>query len=189
MAILAVAYVALWWQSHLVGAPVLGQAAALALGLLLSLALGRFASLAAVAVLSAGGASSHLPPASLSRRRVLPLVLGAAALFAGVVAVAPRLSGPAGAVAPDYAVVPTGLRVRVLAIDGLERRMVEHLVARGEMPATARAPGDGSARAAAGRAGARARHRVDDDRHGARSRGARDPGGGHAPDRGPADTA
>ena len=114
---------------------VLGQAAALALGLLLSLALGRFASLAAVAVLSAGGASAHLPPASLSRRRVLPLVLGAAALFAGVVAVAPRLSGPAGAGAPDYAVVPTGLRVRVLAIDGLERRMAEHLVAGGEMPA------------------------------------------------------
>ena len=129
----AIAYAALWWRSHLVGAPVLGQAAALALGLLLSLVLGRFASLAAVAVLSAGG--SHLPPASLSRRRVLPLVLGAAALFAGVVAVAPRLSGPTGAEAPDYAVVPTGLRVRVLAIDGLERRMVEHLVAHGEMPA------------------------------------------------------
>ena len=135
MALLAVAYVALWWRSHLAGAPVLGQAAALALGLLLSLALGRFASLAAVAVLSAGGASAHLPPASLSRRRVLPLVLGAAALFAGVVALAPRLSGPTGAEAPDYAVVPTGLRVRVLAIDGLERRMAEHLVARGEMPA------------------------------------------------------
>ena len=133
VALLAMAYVALWWRSHLVGAPVLGQAAALALGLLLSLVLGRFASLAAVAVLSAGG--SHLPPASLSRRRVLPLVLGATALFAGVVAVAPRLSGPTGAEAPDYAVVPTGLRVRVLAIDGLERRMVEHLVANGEMPA------------------------------------------------------
>ena len=31
--------------------------------------------------------------------------------------------------------MPTGLRVRVLAIDGLERRMAEHLVAGGEMPA------------------------------------------------------
>lgn len=135
VALVAVAYVALWGRSHLAGAPLLGQAAALGLGLLLSLALGRFASLAAVAVLSAGGASPHLPPASLSRRRVLPLVLGAAALFAVVVAVAPRLSGPASAEAPDYAVVPTGLRVRVLAIDGLERRMAEHLVAGGEMPA------------------------------------------------------
>ncbi len=135
MALLAAAYVALWWRSHLAGAPVLGQAAAVALGLLASLALGRFASLAAVAVLSAGSAPAHLPPASLSRRRVLPLVLGAAALFAGVVALAPRLSGPASVFVPDYAVVPTGLRVRVLAIDGLERRMAEHLVESGRMPA------------------------------------------------------
>jgi len=135
VALLAAAYLALWWRSHLVGAPVLGQAAALAVGLLLSLALSRFASLAAVAVLSAGGAPAQLPPASLSRRRVAPLVLGAAALFAGVVALAPRLAGRESSPAPDYAVVPTGLRVRVLAVDGLERRMAEHLVAGGQMPA------------------------------------------------------
>ncbi|HEX9189678.1 MAG TPA: alkaline phosphatase family protein [Vicinamibacteria bacterium] len=138
VAVLALAYVALWWRSHLSGAPVLGQAAGLGLGLLLSLALGRFVSLAAVAVLSAGGAAPHLPPASLSRRRVLPLVLGAAALFAAVVVLAPRLARPAGPAAPDYAVVPTGLRVRVLGIDGLERRMAENLVAGGEMPALGR---------------------------------------------------
>ena len=154
VALLAVAYVALWWRFHLSGAPVLGEAAALVLGLLLSLALGRFASLAAVAVLSAGGTAPHLPPASLSRRRVLPLVLGAAALFAAVVVLAPRLARPGGPAAPDYAVVPTGLRVRVLGIDGLERRMAEHLVARGEMPALARLLA----------AGARARLRAEPER-------------------------
>ncbi|HXK11770.1 MAG TPA: alkaline phosphatase family protein [Vicinamibacteria bacterium] len=137
VALLAAAYVALWWRSHLAGAPALGQAGALVLGLLLSLGLARFTSLAAVAVLSAGGASSQLPPASLSRRRILPLVLGAVALFALVVALSPRLSRPAGDPVPDYAVVPTGLRLRVLAIDGLERRMAQHLVALGEMPALA----------------------------------------------------
>jgi hypothetical protein len=135
VALVAVAYVALWGRSHLAGAPLLGQSAALVLGLLLSLALGRFASLAAVAVLSAGGTLAHLAPASLSRRRVLPLVLGAAALFGAVVALAPHLAGPSGPETPDYAVVPTGVRVRVLAIDGLERRMAEHLLTRGEMPA------------------------------------------------------
>jgi hypothetical protein len=135
VALVTVAYAALWGRSHLAGAPLLGLAAALALGLLLSLALGRFASLAAVAVLSAGGASPRLPPASLSRRRVLPLVLGAAALFAAVVTLAPRLSPPSGVQTPDFAVVPTGLRVRVLAVDGLERRMAEHLIGGGEMPA------------------------------------------------------
>jgi hypothetical protein len=135
VAVLAVAYLALWWRSHLAGAPLVGQAAGVLLGLVASLALGRFASLAAVAVLSAGGTLPHLPPASLSRRRVLPLVAGAAALFAAVVALAPRLASTTASSAPDYAVVPTGLRVRVVAVDGLERRMAEHLVAQGRMPA------------------------------------------------------
>jgi len=137
LATLAALYLALWWRSHLVGVPAFVQALALAVGLFLCLALGRFASLAAVAVLSAGGGAQHLPPASLSRRRVLPLVLGAAALFAIVLAVAPRLSRPAAVRAPDFAVVPTGLRVRVLAIDGLERQLLEQLVGRGELPAIA----------------------------------------------------
>jgi Type I phosphodiesterase / nucleotide pyrophosphatase len=135
VALLTVAYLALWWRSHLTGAGLPAQAAALGLGLLLSLALGRFASLAVVSVLSAGGVADRLPPASLSRRRVLPLVLGAGAVFAGVVGFAPLLSPSGGPQAPDYAVVPTGLRVRVLAVDGLERHMAESLVARGEMPA------------------------------------------------------
>ena len=136
-AIGAALYLALWWRSHLQGAPLGAQALVLSVGLFLSLALGRFASLAAVAVLSAGGGASHLPPASLSRRRVLPLVVLAAALFALVLAAAPWLSQPASVKAPDFAVVPTGLRVRLLAIDGLEHQMVEQLVARGELEAIA----------------------------------------------------
>jgi hypothetical protein len=136
-ATLGTLYLALWWRSHLAGTPVVAQAVALVVGLFLSLALGRFASLAAVAVLSAGGAAQHLSPAGLSRRRVLPLVAGAAALFVVVLALAPRLSQSATRGAPDFAVVPTGLRVRVLAIDGLEGRMLEQLAARGELPALA----------------------------------------------------
>ena len=136
VALLASAYVALWWRSHLTGAALAGQAAALLVGLALSLVLGRFASLAAVAVLSVGGAS-ELPRASLSRGRVLPLLLGAGAAFAAVVAAGAWLSAPPSRDAPDYAVVPTGLRVRVLALDGLEHRMVTELVARGELPALA----------------------------------------------------
>jgi hypothetical protein len=131
VAIGASLYVALWWRSHLGESSLPGQAIAVAVGL------GRFASLAAIAVLSAGGAALHLPPASLSRRRVAPLVLGAAAVFALVLVGAPRLLQSRAVAAPDFAVVPTGLRVRVLAIDGLERRMAEELVGRGEMPALA----------------------------------------------------
>ena len=135
VALLAAAYVALWWRSHLAGSPLVGRAAALGVGLALAIALGRFASLAAVAVLSHG--TSQLPEVHLSRRRVLPLVLGAAAVFAAVVGAGAWLSSEPGHEAPDFAVVPTGLRVRVLAIDGLERRMAEQMVARGEMPALA----------------------------------------------------
>ncbi len=89
--------------------------------------------------------------------------------------------------APDYAVVPTGLRVRVLAIDGLERRMAEHLVAGGEMPAL------GALLASGARARLRAEpervpgHRLDDDRHRPGARGPRHPVGGHAPHRRAAD--
>lgn len=137
VAIGAVIYLGLWWRSHLASASLPGQALGLGVGLFLSLALSRFGSLAVVAVLSAGGAAPRLPPASLSRRRVLPLVLGAAAVFALVLATAPRLLRTEAAAAPDFAVVPTGLRVRVLAIDGLERRMTDELVGRGELPALA----------------------------------------------------
>ena len=135
VALLTVAYVALWWRSHLASAPLAGQLASLLVGLVLALALGRFASLAAVGVLSAGGALDRLPHASLSRRRLLPLVLGAAAMFGGVVGAGAWLSSAPGPTPPDYAVVPTGLRVRVLAIDGLERRMAQKLMASGELPA------------------------------------------------------
>ena len=144
VATLAVLYLALWGRSHLPGAPLGGRALVLAVGLFLSLALGRFASIAAVAVLSAGGGAALLPPASLSRRRVLPLVVGAGALFALVLAIAPRLEAPDAARTPDFAVVPTGLRVRVLAIDGLERSMLDQLVARGELPAIAGLLGRGA---------------------------------------------
>jgi len=137
VAIGAALYVALWWRSHLGEASLPGQALAVLVGLVLSLALSRFASLAVIAVLSAGGGSLQLPPASLSRRRVAPLVLGAASVFALVLVAAPRLLRSEASVAPDFAVVPSGLRVRVLAIDGLERRMAEELVGRGEMPALA----------------------------------------------------
>jgi hypothetical protein len=134
---LAVAYVALWWRSHLVGSPLAARAAGLAVGLALALALARFASLAAVAVLSAGGGADALPPASLSRRRALPLVLGALGVFGAVVSASALFTGERAAETPDFAVVPTGVRVLVVAIDGLERRMTEQRMAGGEMPALA----------------------------------------------------
>jgi hypothetical protein len=127
-------YVALWWRAHAWGAPLVVQIVAIAVGLALSVALGRFGALSAVAVLTAGGMGDHLPQASLSRRRMLPLLGAAALLLGGAVSAAAYLSSASGASMPDFAVIPSGMRVRVLGVDGLDRRMAEQMIGRGEMP-------------------------------------------------------
>ncbi len=134
LGITGLGYVALWWRAHAWAAPLPTQVASIVLGLALCAALGRFGALASVAVLTAGGMGDRLPQASLSRRRMVPLLAAAALLLGGAVAAAAYLSGPSAVAAPDFAVVPTGLQVRVLGIDGLDRRMADQMIARGEMP-------------------------------------------------------
>ncbi|HET8644076.1 MAG TPA: alkaline phosphatase family protein, partial [Vicinamibacteria bacterium] len=89
--------------------------------------------LAAVAVLSAAGAGGDLPDVHLTRRRMLPLLALAALLLGSGVAAASYFGRRAAREAPDFAVVGTGLRVRVLGIDGLDPRMAAQMAA--EMPA------------------------------------------------------
>jgi len=132
VAVLGLLYLALWWWTHMAAAPLASRAGALLLGLGLSLALGRFASLAAVAVLAAGGFGDDLPRAGFGRRQLLVLLGAAVVFYAGAVGAAAYLGRVEEA--PDFAVVPTGLRIRVLGIDGLEHRMTEQMTARGEMP-------------------------------------------------------
>jgi hypothetical protein len=131
------AYLGLWWRSHAVEAPLGVQLAlgAAALGLVLSLA--RFGSLAAVAVLSAGGTAERLPAARDARRHMAPLVAAAVLLLAVGAAAAARL-GEVEDTGPDYAVRPTGLRVRVIGVDGLDAALALSMAARGEMPELAR---------------------------------------------------
>jgi hypothetical protein len=129
MAIVGLTYLLLWWRSHARGAPFLLQAGGVVVGLLLSVLLARFGSLSAVAVLSAGGLGEFLPKASLARSRLLPLLVLAAAGIGGGLALA-EIGSTEDRKAPDFAVVPTGLRLKVLGIDGLEGRMAE----REEMP-------------------------------------------------------
>lgn len=131
--LLAIVYVAFWWRSHAQDAALVAQLAALALGLFMSLALGRFASLGAVAVLSAAGRPQDLPQAGEARRHFLPLLALAGLVVAATVATASWLA-ERGPEAADFAVVPTGLRVRVLGVDGLEARMAARLMAEGELP-------------------------------------------------------
>jgi hypothetical protein len=135
LATLGLAFVALWWHSHAAEMSPAMKIVSLAAGIALCAALGRFGALAAVAVLSASGLGGPLPAASLSRRRLVPLVGAIALVFAAVVAAAAVIESPkAEAPAVDFAVRPTGLNVRLIGIDGLDRRMAGQMIARGEMP-------------------------------------------------------
>lgn len=134
LGLLALAYLAAWWRSHGLHAPPAVQAAYLAMGLLASVALGRFGALAAVAVLSAGGGAGDIPEANLTRRRMLPLLAAGALLLGTGVAAASYLSARTAPSAPDFAVVTTGLRVRVLGVDGLDPRMSARMAEQGGMP-------------------------------------------------------
>jgi hypothetical protein len=131
---LGLVYLALWWRSHALGAPLAVQALGAVAGLGLAVALGRFGALAAVAVVSAGGRGAELPQASLSLPRLFPLLTAVALVFGGGVAAAAYLGPGEAPPPPDFAVVPTGARVRVIGVDGLERRMAEQRIGRGEMP-------------------------------------------------------
>jgi hypothetical protein len=133
-AVAALLYLTFWFRTHLLGTSLVVQTAALVLGVGLSLALGRFSTLAAVAVLVAGGLGDRLPAAAVSRHQLRPVLVAAAVLFGGGVAAASLFSRDDAPGGPDFAVVPTGLRVRLVGIDGLERRMTQQMLARGEMP-------------------------------------------------------
>jgi hypothetical protein len=131
-AALGITYSAIWWRSHLQGAPLGIQVGALTITLALALALGRFVSLAAVAVLAAAGLSDELPQAGLTRPSLLPPIALAIAVYGATIATAAWHDRPR--VAPDFAVVPTALRLRVIAVDGLQYAMARDLAAAGEMP-------------------------------------------------------
>ena len=133
LSLATLAYLVPWWESHAAGASLAYRLAAAVAGLGLSLALGRFGAMASVAVLAAGGGSGRLPDARVSHRRTLPL-LAAAALLLGVAVSATAYFASADGEIPDYAVVPSAMRVRVLGVDGLDPRMVDQMISRREMP-------------------------------------------------------
>ena len=153
LSLAALAYLMPWWQSHATAASLAYRLAAAVAGLGLSFALGRFGAMASVAVLAAGGGSRRLPEAGVSHRRTLPLLAAAALLFGMAVSAAAYFASAEGEI-PDYAVMPSELRVRVLGVDGLDPRMVDQMISRREMPRMA----------ALLKSGARGRMRVEPER-------------------------
>ena len=133
LGVLGTVYLALWWRSHAASAPLGLQLGIVAAGIGLVWCLTRFGSLAAVAVLSAGGVGDRLPEARDARRHMARLVAVVVLLLAGAAGAASRRT-EADTVGPDYAVRPTGLSVRVIGIDGFDAGLALPMAERGEMP-------------------------------------------------------
>jgi Type I phosphodiesterase / nucleotide pyrophosphatase len=154
VAVACLGYLTLWWRTTNAGAdwsaPV-WTAFALVVAVAISLLLGH-----AVAVMTLAMVMARAPHTTDVRASSLfswKLSLGAGALaFAGaavlLVLTAPAESRGAQSV-PVLTVVPSGLRVRVIAIDGFDTATFDELSKRGELPALTAAFSGARARLAA----------------------------------------
>jgi len=154
IAIVCLAYLTLWWRSANAGfgwnAP--GWTAfALAVAVAISLLLGHVSASAAFAVAIArhghDPATTTTPRSHSSRRAWLPTIAAAAVAFAGAAALlvitAPREENARQRI--PLAVVSSGLRVRMIAIDGVDPGVLDEVARSGEIPALARALADARA--------------------------------------------
>jgi type I phosphodiesterase/nucleotide pyrophosphatase len=139
------AYLTLWWRSANAGfgwtAPA-WTAFALAVAVGISLLLGHVTASTAFAVAIArhGGGGTGITRAGAPARSWLPTLGAALAAFAGAAALlvitAPREAATAGRI--PLAIVSSGVRVRVIAIDGVDPRVIEELAAAGRLPSLSR---------------------------------------------------
>jgi len=156
-------YTAVWWRFHAGDLPIGLQIASLAAASILCLALGRFVSLAVVAVFAA---TSH--GSAGSRCRVQPWLANASCRSSplpcsSTAQPSPPRPGAAAKRSPAVRGGPTGLRLRVLAVDGCSTRWPSSR-SRARDADAAEAAGRRARRAGSGAAG-RPGHRLDDDRH------------------------
>jgi len=147
VAVACLIYLTLWWRSANAGfgwAAPIWTAFALAVAVAISLLLGRVVTVAAFAVILARRGNVEAPGAArfASSSSSWKMTLSAALVaFAGAAAVlivtAPRDPGH-GARVP-LAVVSSGLRVRLVAIDGVDPGVLEELANTGRIPRLAAA--------------------------------------------------
>jgi len=146
--IASLAYLTLWWDassfrtsSGIPGASgLLGTVLALAFAAAVSLLLGHVVTVTALAVTVArGGADTEIRGVPGTSRRVIAaaglLTFCGALLLFNFTAASDRASGEA----PVLTVVPSGLRVRLIAIDGFDPEVARRLAEDGRTPAFAAA--------------------------------------------------
>ena len=138
------AYLTLWWRSANAGfgwtAPA-WTAFALAVAVGISLLLGHVTTSTAFAVaIARHGGGITAAPAFKSAQAWLPTLGAALVAFTGAAAVlvltAPREAATTGRL--PLAIVSSGVRVRVIAIDGVDPRVVDELAAAGRLPSLSR---------------------------------------------------
>jgi hypothetical protein len=136
-------YLTLWWQTVIAGvgwsAPV-WTLSALALAVAMSLLLGHAVTVASSAVVLAGS-GGNVSGGDAPGRAALswPATLASAAIaFGGAALLVTWSAGATRAPAPatdPLTVVPSGYRVRVIAVDGFDARILEELASSGRVPA------------------------------------------------------
>ena len=136
---LCLLYLTLWWRTASGGfawsAPA-WTAFALLVAVAISLLIGRAVSVTALALVARTADAGSLAPRIRRSFWTLAGPLGVAAFAgAGVLLFSTTPNGAAGPPAPDFAVVSTGLRVTVVAIDGFDTALAERLADAGQLPA------------------------------------------------------
>ena len=139
VAIACLVYLTLWWRTASMGwsAPV-WTAFALAVAAAISVLLGHAVNVTAFAVMMAGR-TGLTPQTARSTSWRMSFAAGLIA-FAGAAAlllITARASGGGGD-APPLTVVPSGLRVELVAIDGFDPVIFEQLASAGRVPSLAR---------------------------------------------------
>lgn len=134
-------YLTLWWRATAASAPMapLGSATAqvlvLAVAVAISVLIGHGVTVTVLATLVRSGLARAFPQGSpLSSWRVLLPVGGVALVGALTLLATTAPSSSPGVTAPPLAVVPTGARVVVLAIDGVDVATLTRLAAQGATP-------------------------------------------------------
>ena len=137
-------YLTLWWRATAAAAPMapLGgttaQVLVLAVAAAISVLIGHGVTVTVLATLVRSGLARSLPPGSpLSSWRVLLPVGGVALVGALALLAATAPSTSPASTAPPLAVVATGARVVVLAIDGVDVATLARLSAEGVTPTLA----------------------------------------------------
>jgi hypothetical protein len=139
LAILTLVYLTLWWRTANAGfgwsAPI-WTASALVLAAAISLLLGHAVRIATLGVLASNPRSTSLPPVSPRSWRLT--LTGGAVAFVGasalLLATASTDSTPPAV--PPLTVVPTGIRLKVIAIDGVDPHLFDPSAWPGPEPVT-----------------------------------------------------